>query len=1010
VPSFLESGAFPVEVVNVASAKEKGPGRPPFWEMVFWWTRKPLASARAVILASLLPEGYDPLKFLEAVYPSYEGRGRFSKTPHYLNPNLMLKSLGKEFVERLGRVRLLDPFAGFGSIPLEAVRLGLGEVVATELLPTAVVFLRAILEYPKWASEKGVGKKLVSDVEGWGGWVLEKLREDPDVKELYDPDVAVYIGTWEVKCPYCGKYTPLVGNWWLARVKGSTGFKNLAWITPAKTEEGVEIQVTRIKDPRELQLAKTITKGNRAVGIEINGKRIIVGDPALGGEPNINSRNNEAVCLYCHTKLKGTKEKWLVKEALREWNDKLEKYLNGEVSLEELKSSTARPRLLAKARIINKDLEFEPSTTKDEEKLWKALEKLKTIWGDPDIPTEEISHYEIRSMWVLLYGFNKWFKLFNPRQLLTLVKLVKLVREVGKRVEEEKLREGWSKEEAYKYAEAITTYLAIALIRYVLFNSITNTWNPGSWAYSKVRGGGVFATRGIAMVWNWVDISPVTDPMYSWINCVRTENDGLSYLLSAVYGSSSEVRVLLDDATSLSRLGDEKFDLIVTDPPYMDDVPYAELSDFYYVWLKRALSDSNGTSLIPRFHADVFFVGGVEVPTQWEWFASREVSLNTGRCEYFRMSSTDEGCVRVYEDLLKASFKAMVSRLSEDGLLVTYFAQSSPEAWMSLIEAGLSSGLHPVNAFPVLTESEESVVARGKAAISASIVVAWRRASPGEPVDVSSKYDDLVEEATTALKGVEEALSKASAGVVSELYGVTIYVMAYAKVLSILTRSGRPVKAGKPLNSSEIAKVASELLARAYTREVGASLSHSDSMFYLMVKKVFPRSEEGRRLASSSDLILISYGVAPAQREKVLDDYVRRGVLKAYGREEETEVASRKTYILVEPARGDEVELSQVLKMHGVDPDTLSTFRSPVHVLHALMLYSLKPKEVFMKYYEKTYLTNPSLTAEAVELAKALSTLEGDPEAELATRILDYVGVTSFKIRRGVTLYDFTKR
>ena len=1006
MPSFLESGAFPVEVVNVASAKEKGPGRPPFWEMVFWWTRKPLASARAVILASLLPEGYDPLKFLEAVYPSYEGRGRFSKTPHYLNPNLMLKSLGKEFVERLGRVRLLDPFAGFGSIPLEAVRLGLGEVVATELLPTAVVFLRAILEYPKWASEKGVGKKLVSDVERWGGWVLEKLREDPDVKELYDPDVAVYIGTWEVKCPYCGKYTPLVGNWWLARVKSSTGFENLAWITPAKTEEGVKIQVTQIKDPRELQLAKTITKGNRAVGIEINGKRIIVGDPALGGEPNINSRNNEAVCLYCHTKLKRTKEKWLVKEAVREWNDKLEKYLNGEVSLEELKSSTARPRLLAKARIINKDLEFEPATTKDEEKLWKALEKLKTMWGDPDIPTESLAKYEKRQLMVCTStGACKWYQLFNPRQLLTLVKLVKLIREVGKRVEEEKLKQEWSKEEAHKYAEAVTTYLAIALLKHVNYNSIVTSTEPTQKFIRET-----LAFRGVAMTWNWVEEKPFVDIIGSFTRSLNSVIESISYLVNAVSGSSSRVRVLLDDATSLSKLGDERFDLIVTDPPYRDDVPYAELSDFYYVWLKRALSDSNGTSLIPRFHADVFFVGSVEVPTQWEWFASREVSLSEGRCEYFRMSSTDEGCVRVYEDLLKASFKAMVSRLSEDGLLVTYFAQSSPEAWMSLIEAGLSSGLHPVNAFPVLTESEESVVARGKAAISASIVVAWRRASPGEPVDVSSKYDDLVEEATTALKGVEEALSKASAGVVSELYGVTIYVMAYAKVLSILTRSGRPVKAGKPLNSSEIAKVASELLARAYTREVGASLSHSDSMFYLMVKKVFPRGQEGRRLASSSDLILISYGVAPAQREKVLDDYVRRGVLKAYGREEETEVASRKTYILVEPARGDEVELSQVLKMHGVDPDTPSTFRSPVHVLHALMLYSLKPKEVFMKYYEKTYLTNPSLTAEAVELAKALSTLEGDPEAELATRILDYVGVTSFKIRRGVTLYDFTKR
>ncbi|MEM4033656.1 MAG: DUF1156 domain-containing protein [Sulfolobales archaeon] len=1010
--SFLESGAFPVEIVNIASAKEKGSGRPPFWKMIFWWTRKPLASARAVILASLLPETYHPLKFLEAVYPSYKGSGRFSKTPHYLNPNLMLKSLGKEFLEKLSRVKLLDPFAGFGSISLEAARLGLGEVVATELLPTAIVFLRAILEYPKWATEKGIGKKLINDVKRWGKWIIERLKEDPDIRDLYDQDVAAYIGTWEVKCPFCGKYIPLVGNWWLARVKSSRGFKNLVWMTSVKTEDGVEIQVTQIKDSRELQLAKTIKKGNRAVGIEINNKKIIVGDPALGGEPNIDAKRNKATCLYCHAKIEGVKDRWYVKEVLKEWNQSLEKYLNNETGLEELRQSKARPRLLVKVKITNKDLEFEPTTKEDSEKLWRALERLKSFWGDPDIPVEPIAIYENRAIWTQPYGLDKFYRLFNPRQLLTLVKLVKLIREVGKRVEEEKLKEGWSKEDAHKYAEAVTTYLAIALVKQADYNSIVVAWNPATGYGSSLallHAGHTMSFRGIAMTWNFVEYNSIIQRV-GYDKFVSLVLDGLSYLITAVSGSSSRVRVLLDDATSLSKLGDEKFDLIVTDPPFRDDVPYAELSDFYYVWLKRALSDSDGVSLVPRFHDDVFFVGGVEVLTQWQWFASREVSLSKGRCEYFGMGSTDEECSKVYEELLKASFKAMVSKLSNDGLLITYFAQSSPEAWMSLIEAGLASGLYPVTAFPVLTEREEGAVARGKTAITASIVVVWRRATPGEPVDIYSKYDELVEEVTNALRGVEEALSKATAGVVSELYGVTIYVMAYAKILNILTRGGRPVKAGKPLDSNEIARTASELLAKAYTREAGASLTHSDSIFYFMVKKVFPRGKEGRRLASSSDLILLSYGVTPTQREKVLDDYVRRGVLKVYGKEEETEVASRRTYLLIEPVRSDEMELSQVLKMHGVDPDTPSTFRSPVHVLHALMLYSLKPKEVFMKYYEKVYLTNPSLTAEAVELAKAISTLEGDLEAELAGRVLEYVGSPNFKTRRGVTLYDFAKR
>ena len=505
--SMLESGSFPVEIVNIASAKEKGPGRPPFWEMVFWWTRKPLASSRAVILASLLPGDFNPERFTRIVYPSYEGRGRFSKTPHYLNPNTRLPD--KEIYEKISGASLLDPFAGFGSIPLEAVRLGLKEVVASELLPTAVVFLRAVLEYPKWAVDKKVGDKLINDVENWGKWVLERLGEDPDVKELYDPDTAVYIGTWEVKCPFCGKHTPLIGNWWLARVKGSRGFEKLAWMTPVKTSEGVEIRVEQVENPSELRSAKPVTSGNRTVGVEVNGRKHLVGDPELRGEPNIDARNNEAVCLYCHARIKGSRDKWFVKEALKEWNKRLEQYLNGETTLEELKQAPAKPRLLVKAKIRGRDLAFEPATREDNEKIWKALEKLKAMWGDPDIPTENLWRYQMGtagaiSIWI--WGYDKFYKLFNPRQLLTLVKLVKLAREAGKRVEEEKLKQGWSEEDANTYAGAVTTYLAITLLKHANYNSIVTSTEPTQKFIRET-----LAFRGIAMTWNWVEEKPHAD-------------------------------------------------------------------------------------------------------------------------------------------------------------------------------------------------------------------------------------------------------------------------------------------------------------------------------------------------------------------------------------------------------------------------------------------------------------------------------------------------------------------
>ncbi|MEM4730380.1 MAG: DUF1156 domain-containing protein, partial [Sulfolobales archaeon] len=572
--TYLESDRFPIDDVNDASAKEKqGGGRPEFWEMVFWWTRKPLISARSIIAGLVLPEETDPYSFKHVV------RLDSQKIPHRENPRVpqSLKS-------KLSGLRLLDPFAGFGSIPLEAVRLGVGEVVAVELLPTAYVFLKAVLELPKWAVDSGLGSSLVLDVEKWGKWVVEKLWEDPDVVELYDRDTAVYIGTWEVKCGYCGRYTPLVGNWWLARVKSGSSYERIAWMEPVKTERGIEIAVR--------DLNKELGKGSLS-NVKVEEQQVVLGRETWRvPEPNISARLEVAKCLHCGNTLPGKRDSWQVKQALREWNEKLERYLRGEIKLEELRQSPARPKLLVKATLKNKQLEFEPATHQDNDKLWRALEKLKQIWGDPDIPTEPIAKYEGRSIWVMVYGFDKWFKLFNPRQLLTLVKLVKLVREAGRRVEEEKLKQGWDKQKAHKYAEAVTTYLAISFNKFIDFNSVSTAWNPG---FEIVQH--ALAVRGIAMQWNFSEPTPWTKTTGSYSVNLGTIVKSIQYLINAVSGSPSRVEVVLDDARVLGRLGDERFDLIVTDPPYLDDVPYAELSDFYYVWLKRALSDSDGIML-----------------------------------------------------------------------------------------------------------------------------------------------------------------------------------------------------------------------------------------------------------------------------------------------------------------------------------------------------------------------------------------------------------------------------
>uniref|UniRef100_A0A7C4NQ26 DUF1156 domain-containing protein n=1 Tax=Staphylothermus marinus TaxID=2280 RepID=A0A7C4NQ26_STAMA len=974
---FIESPLFPINDINVASAAEKrGGGRPDFWEMVFWWTRKPLISARAVIAGALLPDNTTQFEFKQLIK-----LWSHNKTPHRDNP-----SISPQFRERFVKIKLLDPFAGFGSIPLEAVRLGLGKVTAVELLPTAYVFLKAVLEYPRF------GERLIRDIEYWGKWVVDKLREDPDIRELYDDDVAVYIGSWEIKCPYCGNYTPLVGNWWLARVSGKESedeseeesvkrrvFDRLVWMEPYRISNYIGIKIIDLN--REFNKKEINAKINTKQGyVEAYGRTYNV------PKPNIEAKRGTAICLICNNTIRKTSKngEWYVKKTIREYNDALEKYFRGEINLEELLSSRARPRLLVKVKIdktVNKGktLEFEPATQQDNEKLWKALEKLKQIWGDPDIPTEPTPPYGNvgGGLRFPVDVAEKWYQFFNPRQLLTLVKLVKLIREAGKMVEEENLKQGWDKEKAHKYAEAVTTYLAIALVRYATFSSIVSPVRADT--IMGAVAAGALSFRGIAMVWNWCELSPTASITGSFLRNISTVNIGIKYLINAVSGSSSSVEVVLDDATVLGRLGGEKFDLIVTDPPYRDDVAYAELSDFYYVWLKRALCDVGDVygvlKLVPRFHKEAFFDEfGNEVEVQWRVFALREVSENVGRFRYFGVK---EGGLEYFKSLLAESFKTMASRLVDDGLLTTYYAHTSPDAWEALLEAGwLYSKMRITSAYAIATESTESVVARGKIRLDMAIVAVWRKGVSGEAL-VDEVYAEAVESCS------RDALNYRKAG----LNGVDLFVAVLGKVLSHFTRYERLIgiktSAGSlvgELVEKYIYPATAEAIARSFGA-VGAKLT-PPSMFYLLSKVLIGRrARQSRRVIDRTSSVILAIGTRCS-----LDELER---LRIVVRDREAD-----KHVLLEPkwgVRNPRESIEDVLNAKYINPSA-PTFRTAVDLLHLLEYYAITlPKEEFRRRVEDIRGRAPMLFDEAVNLVKILAQglVDEDPEKELVRKVME---------------------
>ena len=1017
--AFIETSIFPINIVNEASTKEKGGGRPPHWGMVFWWARRPLAGARAIILGSLLPKEVNPRHFIKWIYPTIRFRDEghpckpkkkgepsppfcFEKPPHNVNPKLP-----KDIRERLEKIKFLDPFAGFGSIPLEAIRLGIGEVIAVEFLPTSYIFLKAVLEYPKKFSNiktritgkelkelnlEKVAKDLVKvkkitdqgiyeipsliyDVARWGKWITEKLKEDPDIRELYD-DCIVYIGTWEIRCPntLCGKYTPLMKTWWIIQGKNEKYHMKFKPEADGIDIEVVEGKVNEVPPPNikaKPELVECILCGNRITYVDLKTGRIY-------------SSKNEASDNVIRERLE-----FYPRYAIRNWNQKLEEYLNGRISLEHLKKSLARPRLLVKVKVIvsNKKryLKVESCGKEDNDKLWRAVEKLKQVWNDPDIPTEPVPSYESRSIWVYPYGFDRWFKLFNPRQLLTMIKLVKLIREVGRKIEEEKLKEGWNREEAFKYVEVITTYLTLALCKYADYNSMMTRWRS-----DKAHFEGSLSIRGIAMMLGWSDSPPFAQFTGTWSRNLENLINGLAYLISATSNSSSNVRVLLDDAAMLNELKNTKFDVIVTDPPYRDNVPYTELSDFYYIWLKRALSEPVNNKLKPKFYADVVIYN-----TQWEVFAPKEISLNEGRAKYFKLRNA----ANYYTWLLSRAFRCMVNAIKNDGPIITYFAHSNPEAWIELIEAGWKrAGLQVTRALSIIAELEQRTTAHGKVALESNIIVVWRKRK-------ENKITSIEEIKKEALNRAKEALEEAEK---LGFRGLDLFLAVMTACLATFTSYEKIVKFAGELSSKDLVRESYKLTIETL---VGGEISikSPEALAYITIRRLFGRMEEWNWTLNSQDLITLGYGLygtsEESQMKRLYEILERNRIIKPITEEKGKKkrsgrkIAKPKSFIFLSPKDASINSIREILSFRSLDIIELKVLSergtkpltTSIDVLHLLEYAVHQGSEYFKEMYSKLMLKYPTLTEEAINVAKALSRIKGDPEANLCKKILDNI-------------------
>jgi len=614
-------------------------------------------------------------------------------------------------------------------------------------------------------------------------------------------------------------------------------------------------------------------------------------------------------------------------------------------------------------------------------KLERAKEKVKELLekGDRDIPREPVPPYGsllFGALQIIGWGFDQWYKLFNPRQLLMLVKIVKLIREVGKNVEEEKLREGWSEKKAFEYAEAVVTYLTSTLVHFADYNSVTTGWHSGFWGLIKVVH--TFTSRGIAMNWNWSDVNPFNrDSGASFWGMHKYTMRSVEYLTTPLVPSSQKtsteitqtntVKVLQGDATSLSF--NEPVDVIVTDPPYSIDVPYAELSDFYYIWLKRALSDVEGNKLVPRFHSEAFFkkVGKKyrEREVQWKEFASKEVSEFSAR--FYTEKEKEKLAKEHFKNLFTQSFIAMKNNLKDDGILATYYAHTSLDAWATLIEAGWQGAkLQTTTAIPLSTESATSIMSRGKLSLDTSIIAVWRKVKRDgkKVVDVRDfvEYKDPYTGEVKKVRFTEKiqlvAEEKARQLLAHGYTGLDLLYGVIASALSVITEYEEVQRYGTKLPVLEILEkyvypASAQAIAKALAQEVHGRVSSKEALFYLLAKLLF-----GKAKVSSNDVVLLSIATETNSRELISSKILL-----------EKKEGSSKYYQLNSPQSDNLTKLEAFLKSRGVDI-TDPKPKNAIDALHLLEYYAKRyPKSEFRRRYDELKQKYQGFVEEATNLA-----------------------------------------
>jgi len=594
---------------------------------------------------------------------------------------------------------------------------------------------------------------LAADMRHWGEWVLERAREQighlyenpvsqvpqtsevSETSEVSGPTIVGYLWARTVTCPNpaCRAEMPLVRQWWLA----NTGTRKIALkpvVDPAAkrvTFEVVDLSTRAVRREPASQPASGGPQSASPAGVWSSGSNSAGGSGLEGFDPSQGtSSQGHATCLVC-----------------------------GQVAdVEYVRQEGAGGRMGETPLAVIYEQAgtgkgYRPFTDQDEELFQEALALLAELDDEgPDEPLPPVGTLGFR---VQRYGLTRWRELFNPRQLLAMLTFSRLVRAAY----EAMLAEGIDPERA----KAMTTYLGLIVDSIADRNCTLCVWRGGSEDI-----GHTFGRQALAMIWDYAETNPASKSTGSWDSAL----DKIARVIEhAAQVSNQPIAAQQGTATRLP-YPDNHFDAVITDPPYYNAVPYADLSDFFYVWLKRSVG--------------FLYPGIFHTPLTPK---SAEIIQEPAR------HGDDVAAKAFYEREVTRAFAEARRVLHPDGIFVVVFAHKSLTAWETLLNSLLEAGLVVTASWPLHTEMSGRLRAMESAALASSIFIVCRvRATEAE-----GYFDDVREELAAVIRERLDFFWK------HDIRGADFFISAIGPAVSVFGRYSRVSKLdGTPVGVGEL--------------------------------------------------------------------------------------------------------------------------------------------------------------------------------------------------------------